>query len=75
VLLTFLPELLRFIKEYYMAIYGLGIVLVVLFMPQGIVPVVGSLWRRWRRRPTQTPSQPSGVDGGQDACETAEAGI
>jgi branched-chain amino acid transport system permease protein len=38
-LLTFLPEWLRFIKEYYMAIYGLGIFLAVLFMPKGIVPM------------------------------------
>lgn len=49
VLLTFLPEWLRFIKEYYMAIYGLGIFFAVLFMPQGIVPVL-TRWLEGRRR-------------------------
>ncbi|MDR3589776.1 MAG: branched-chain amino acid ABC transporter permease [Negativicutes bacterium] len=37
VLLTFIPELLRFLQEYYMALFGIGIVLVMLFIPQGIV--------------------------------------
>jgi branched-chain amino acid transport system permease protein len=37
ILLTFIPELLRFLQEYYMALFGIGIVLAMLFMPQGIV--------------------------------------
>ncbi len=37
VLLTFIPELLRFLEEYYMALFGIGICLAMLFMPQGIV--------------------------------------
>jgi branched-chain amino acid transport system permease protein len=37
VLLTFIPELLRFLQEYYMALFGIGICLAMLFMPQGIV--------------------------------------
>lgn len=37
VMLTFAPELLRFMKEYYMALFGAGIVLIMLFIPQGIV--------------------------------------
>ena len=36
-ILTFLPEFLRFSKEYYMLIYGLGIIALVVFLPQGIV--------------------------------------
>lgn len=35
--LMFLKEWLRFIKEYYMIIYGAGIVLVMIFMPFGLV--------------------------------------
>lgn len=37
ILLTFAPEMLRFMKEYYMAFFGIGIVLIMLFIPQGIV--------------------------------------
>ena len=37
VLLTFIPELLRFMQEYYMALFGIAIVMVMLFIPQGIV--------------------------------------
>src|SRR5262245_46237146 len=36
VIVTGLPEVLRFTREYYMLIYGLGIVLVVIFLPAGI---------------------------------------
>jgi len=35
--LVLLKEWLRFMKEYYMIIYGAGIVLVMIFMPYGIV--------------------------------------
>ena len=50
VLLTFIPELLRFLQEYYMALFGIGICLAMLFMPQGIVRLfapdgkIGSWW-------------------------------
>jgi branched-chain amino acid transport system permease protein len=53
-LLTFLPEWLRFIKEYYMAIYGLGIFFAVLFMPKGIVPVLKTLLEKRRLNSVQT---------------------
>ncbi len=43
VLLTFLPEWLRFLEAYYMAIYGLSIVLMLVFAPKGVVGLVGSL--------------------------------
>ncbi|MGD0975505.1 MAG: branched-chain amino acid ABC transporter permease [Candidatus Korobacteraceae bacterium] len=35
--LTLAPELLRFLKEYYMALVGVGIVLIMIYMPQGVV--------------------------------------
>ena len=41
VLLTFIPELLRFLQEYYMALFGIGICLAMLFMPRGIVRLFG----------------------------------
>ena len=35
VLLTLLPELMRFLATYYKFIYGIGVVLVMIFMPRG----------------------------------------
>jgi branched-chain amino acid transport system permease protein len=37
VLLTLLPEWMRFLKEYYMAIYGLAVVMLAIGMPTGIM--------------------------------------
>jgi branched-chain amino acid transport system permease protein len=49
-LLTFLPEWLRFLEAYYMAIYGLSIVLILIFAPRGIVGLAESLMARTLRR-------------------------
>ncbi len=54
-LLTYLPELLRFLEAWYMAVYGLSIVLILIFAPQGLVGVVERLFARmgewmWGRR-------------------------
>ncbi|CAG4918790.1 unnamed protein product [Acidocella sp. C78] len=35
-LITFLPEVLRFLHAYYIAVYGVLVVVVVLFMPEGL---------------------------------------
>jgi len=43
VLLTLLPEVLRFLKDYYMMVYAAGIVLVMIFMPGGIAALVQGL--------------------------------
>lgn len=37
ILITLLPEWLRFLQEYYMIIYGAGVVLLMIFLPEGIV--------------------------------------
>jgi branched-chain amino acid transport system permease protein len=44
IVLTALPEALRFLKEWYMVLYGVGIILMIVFLPDGLV----SLARRWR---------------------------
>jgi branched-chain amino acid transport system permease protein len=36
VLLILLPEWLRFLKEFYLAVYGLAVILIMIFMPRGI---------------------------------------
>jgi branched-chain amino acid transport system ATP-binding protein/branched-chain amino acid transport system permease protein len=45
VLLTMLPEMLRFTHEYYMAIYGVGILVLLILVPDGLA----GLGRRWLR--------------------------
>ncbi len=41
-LLTLLPEVLRFLKDYYMMVYAAGIVVIMIFMPSGIAGLVKS---------------------------------
>ena len=43
ILLTFLPEVLRFLKDSYMMVYAAGIVLIMIFMPSGIAGLVKNL--------------------------------
>jgi branched-chain amino acid transport system permease protein len=52
ILVTLLPEWLRFLDQYYMMIYGAGIVLLMVFLPQGLMGVVYSL--RIRRAKTRS---------------------
>ena len=40
VLLTLLPEWMRFLKEYYMAVYGLAVVVLAIGMPSGIMGLI-----------------------------------
>lgn len=46
VLLGFLPEWLRFVGDGYLAVFGIGVLLVLVLMPQGIVGLVRRLARR-----------------------------
>ncbi|MCJ2048214.1 ABC transporter permease subunit [Methylobacterium sp. J-070] len=59
-LLILIPEWLRFLKEIpglYLAIYGLAVILIVVFMPDGIWGFLGDQVRRLRRaRPAPTPA-------------------
>lgn len=48
VFLTFLPELLRDIQQYYMIAYGVGIVGLIVFLPYGIVGLLDRLLRQPR---------------------------
>jgi branched-chain amino acid transport system permease protein len=43
---VFLPEYLRFADSFRMILYGLLLVLATIYMPRGIVGVVGQLWSR-----------------------------
>src|SRR5690606_21834098 len=50
-LLTLLPEALRFVKQYYMVAFGLGVWLTTLFLPDGLVAIAAKLRDRWIMAP------------------------
>jgi branched-chain amino acid transport system permease protein len=52
--LTFLPELLRVSKAYYMLIYGVGLAALIVFLPAGLFGLLA--WRR-RRAPAAVDEQ------------------
>jgi branched-chain amino acid transport system permease protein len=52
-LLILLPEWLRFLKVIYLAVYGAAVILIMVFMPDGIWGYATALWRRLR------PARPS----------------
>jgi branched-chain amino acid transport system permease protein len=45
-LLILLPEWLRFLKGTYLAVYGGAVIVLMVFMPEGIWGFLGTLWRR-----------------------------
>lgn len=50
-LLIVLPEWLRFLKDIYLAVYGLAVILIMVFLPAGIWGVVRSRFDRFRKAP------------------------
>jgi branched-chain amino acid transport system permease protein len=50
VLVTLLPEWLRVLQDYYMVVYGAGIVLLMIFLPGGLLGLGRSLVNRWHLR-------------------------
>ena len=54
-ILTFLPEALRFLSSWYMAIYGAGIILLIVYMPAGIAGLINSLFKRFERENWAVP--------------------
>jgi ABC-type branched-subunit amino acid transport system ATPase component len=51
VTLTVLPEALRFLREWYLVLYGVGVILMITFLPDGLVSL-GARWRRVKARAT-----------------------
>jgi branched-chain amino acid transport system permease protein len=54
-LLIVMPEWLRFLKEIYMAVYGIAVILIMVFMPEGIWGLVKRQWER-RFQPAAAPT-------------------
>ena len=57
-LLTALPEALRFLKEWYLVLYGVGVILIIIFIPEGLASL-GSRWRKRIERDTKRAENPS----------------
>jgi branched-chain amino acid transport system permease protein len=53
VLLILLPEWLRFLKQIYLAAYGVSVVLIMVFMPEGIWGLLRAGWQRFAK-PAET---------------------
>jgi branched-chain amino acid transport system permease protein len=52
ILVTFVPEQLRLVKDFRLSIFGIVLMLSVVLMPNGLVglgPVLRGYWERWRR--------------------------
>lgn len=49
-LLTYMPEWLRALKDWNMVIFGGGLLLILIFAPDGLAGTAGALWQRLRRR-------------------------
>ena len=52
ILVTFVPEQLRLVKEFRLSIFGIVLMLSVVMMPNGLVslgPILRAYWERWRR--------------------------
>lgn len=65
VVLTALPEALRFLKEWYMVLYGIGVILMITFLPDGLVSIT-------RRFKLKSHRQPSGAAPAVEATTHAE---
>jgi branched-chain amino acid transport system permease protein len=46
-----MPPALQFIKDVYLAIYGLAVILIMVFMPEGIWGLLRNTWNRVRKAP------------------------
>jgi ABC-type branched-subunit amino acid transport system ATPase component/ABC-type branched-subunit amino acid transport system permease subunit len=56
-LLAYLPEWLRELQKIYLVVYGAAIILVIVFMPEGLWGYVRLLGRRFARQPALPPAE------------------
>lgn len=64
VLFTVIPELLRAVDTYRLVIFGIVLLLVTLFMPQGILPMITRLLEGYSNRTPRIKVVDGGADGG-----------
>ena len=73
VVLTALPEALRFLKEWYMVLYGVGVILMIVFLPEGIVSLAARI--RARRDMTRGQAGARGAGGVTASTGTGRANV
>jgi branched-chain amino acid transport system permease protein len=59
ILLTVLPELLHAVKEYNVLIYGLILMIILVFFPQGLFPAIAGILPRRKEAPAAVQKQPA----------------
>ena len=59
ILLTVLPELLHAVKEYNVLVYGLILMVVLVFFPQGLFPGIAGILSRRKETPPAVRKQPA----------------
>ena len=60
-LLTILPEKMRFLQEYYKLIYGVGVIILMIVMPMGITGMLDILRKKFRNK-MKNKSKEEGVE-------------
>ncbi len=50
ILLTMLPEWMRFMASYYKFVYGVGVILLMIFMPMGLAGLVNSFFKKRKKK-------------------------
>jgi branched-chain amino acid transport system permease protein len=60
-LVAFLPEWLRPLQDWDMTIYGIGLLLILIFASEGIGGTASTLWRRTRSRPAPVVASKDGA--------------
>jgi branched-chain amino acid transport system permease protein len=58
VLLILLPEWLKFLKQVYLAVYGLAVILIMVFLPEGIWGLVRAAWERHPKERVEPEAPP-----------------
>ena len=70
-LLVLLPEWLRFLKNVYLAVYGAAVILIMVFLPDGLWGAVASRLRRARTIEGEVAPLPLLAQTGMDSVEVA----
>ena len=72
VLLTILPELMRFLQTYYKLVYGIGVIVIMVFMPQGVAGMVKhAIYRLTHRRKPALAAAAAAAAEGQAAVRVS----
>ena len=63
ILLTILPEVMRFLQTYYKLVYGIGVIVLMVFMPEGIAGLIKQLIFKLTHRSQQAATVAAAASG------------